>query len=105
MKNISRILLVIVILFLPINMVPATEVHGAETQGKVGFMGEQEHIGAPNPKPPKVDTIKPIGMLPQTNYINSPLLTMVGILLVVCGVFIIWKKNKNTIIKKEGIDI
>lgn len=91
-----------IIQFLSVQAVMATEVQQVETQGSIGFTGVYEPIGAPDPtppesivRPPMIEVAKPEGTLPQTNDTGSSRSIWFGIL-IISFVFLLWKrKNKH----------
>lgn len=74
-----------------------------KTKGTIGFTGQYEPNGTPDPKPPEsimkppiTEMAKPEGTFPQTNDSVSPKFFWFGTL-IISFVFIFWKRNNKQI--------
>jgi LPXTG-motif cell wall-anchored protein len=83
--------------------ISSTEVRTIETNGSIGFTGNNQPIGVPDPTPPGSTSQPPISDIaksgesfPQTNSIKNPFLFILGICILGCCLIWIMKKKKKT---------
>lgn len=106
-NTVGRIMVLFTVSIFSVSLVAVSEVQALETTGQVGFTGVYEPIGTPDPappditvKPPTIGNEKPSSLLPQTNDLTESWIGWLG-MLIVCVVFILWKRKKRLINKKK----